>query len=294
MAMPTPQTVTGVAQGRHRRSWRSAKTARRRSSSICRRTRSSGSSREIAALGTVPPEVGEQVLDELHQIGRRRRRTSRRRRRSGAPAADQDARPRSVAPHPRSRRAVVPHERRVRLAREGQPAAAVEVLPRRASADDRADPGAPQRRQRRAAARRSCPTTCAPTCCCAWPASRTSPPDVIARISSVIEQRLRGLGGPTPRAARRRARGGRAVQPPRSQRQPAGARADRERRRRTWRSSIRNLMFVFDDLVAHRGHRHPRDRQPRRQEGADDRAQGRERGHPRSASSRTCRSAPPT
>jgi flagellar motor switch protein FliG len=47
------------------------------------------------------------------------------------------------------------------------------------------------------------------------------PPDVVARVSSVIEQKLRGLGGPSREQRGRRARGGRAVQLSRSPRQPA-------------------------------------------------------------------------
>ena len=51
----------------------------------------------------------------------------------------------------------------------------------------------------------------------------------------VIEQRLKTLGGPSARAARRRARRGRAVQPPRAHGQRAGARGDRSASGPTWR-----------------------------------------------------------
>ena len=63
-----------------------------------------------------------------------------------------------------------------------------------------------------------------------------------------------GARRPRPRAARRRARRRRAVQPPRSRRQPAGARAI-ETESPDLAVSIRNLMFVFDDLLARRGQR---------------------------------------
>jgi flagellar motor switch protein FliG len=74
------------------------------------------------------------------------------------------------------------------------------------------------------------------------------PPDVIARVSSVIEQRLRGLGG-----ARREQRGGvRAVAElvnclDRGMSRPALERL--EALSPEVASSIRNLMFVFDDLL---------------------------------------------
>ena len=56
--------------------------------------------------------------------------------------------------------------------------------------------------------------------------------------------------------------------------------------------SIRNLMFVFDDLlhVDDNGMREIVQRADKK--ALTRRAQGRERGHPRRASSRTCRSAP--
>ena len=74
------------------------------------------------------------------------------------------------------------------------------------------------------------------------------PPDVIARVSSVIEQRLRGLG-----ATRREQRGGvRAVAElfnclDRGVSRPALERL--ESISPEMAASIRNLMFVFDDLV---------------------------------------------
>lgn len=74
------------------------------------------------------------------------------------------------------------------------------------------------------------------------------PPDVIARISSVIEQRLRGLGGPS-----REQRGGvRAVAElfnclDRGIRSPALDKI--EELSPDTAAAIRNLMFVFEDLV---------------------------------------------
>jgi flagellar motor switch protein FliG len=74
------------------------------------------------------------------------------------------------------------------------------------------------------------------------------PPDVIARIATVIEQRLRGLGGPS-----REQRGGvRAVAElfnclDRGIRSPALARL--ESMAPDTAAAIRNLMFVFDDIV---------------------------------------------
>jgi flagellar motor switch protein FliG len=74
------------------------------------------------------------------------------------------------------------------------------------------------------------------------------PPDVIARVSTVIEQRLRGLGGQT-----REQRGGvRAVAElfnclDRSVSRPALERL--EALAPDTASAIRNLMFVFEDLV---------------------------------------------
>jgi flagellar motor switch protein FliG len=74
------------------------------------------------------------------------------------------------------------------------------------------------------------------------------PPDVIARISSVIEQRLRGLGGQT-----REQRGGvRAVAElfnclDRGVRSPALERL--EALAPETATAVRNLMFVFEDLV---------------------------------------------
>lgn len=74
------------------------------------------------------------------------------------------------------------------------------------------------------------------------------PPDVIARISSVIEQRLRGLGGPS-----REQRGGvRAVAElfnclDRGVRSPALEKL--EELAPDTAAAVRNLMFVFEDLV---------------------------------------------
>jgi flagellar motor switch protein FliG len=74
------------------------------------------------------------------------------------------------------------------------------------------------------------------------------PPDVVARISSVIEQRLRGLGGPS-----REQRGGvRAVAElfnclDRGIRSPALDKL--ESMAPDTATAIRNLMFVFEDLV---------------------------------------------
>ena len=74
--------------------------------------------REIAALGTVPPELGEQVLDEFHQMTSAAALQSRR---GGVDHArrllTKSLGPDHVAPHPRPRRQVVPHDRRVRVAR---------------------------------------------------------------------------------------------------------------------------------------------------------------------------------
>ena len=119
-------------------------------------------------------------------------------------------------------------------------------------------------------------------------------PDVITRISTVIEQRLKALGGPTPRAARRRPRRGRAA----STASIAASASRCSKRSRTQSPelavSIRNLMFVFDDLlhVDDNGMREIIQR-------ADKKAltvalKGAQRGHPRRGSSRTCRSAPRT
>ena len=116
-------------------------------------------------------------------------------------------------------------------------------------------------------------------------------PDVVSRISSVIELRLKALGGP-------------------SREQHGGVRAVAELFNRLERTvstpvleaieeqrpelavSIRNLMFVFDDLlhVDDNGMREIIQRADKK--GAHHRAQGRERRDPRSASSPTCRSAP--
>jgi flagellar motor switch protein FliG len=74
------------------------------------------------------------------------------------------------------------------------------------------------------------------------------PPDIIARISTVIEQKLRGLGGPS-----REQRGGvRAVAEifnclDRRVSRPALERL--EAASPDTANAIRNLMFVFDDLV---------------------------------------------
>ena len=74
------------------------------------------------------------------------------------------------------------------------------------------------------------------------------PPDVIARIATVIEQRLRGLGGPS-----REQRGGvRAVAElfnclDRGIRSPALSKL--EAMAPDTAAAIRNLMFVFDDIV---------------------------------------------
>jgi flagellar motor switch protein FliG len=74
------------------------------------------------------------------------------------------------------------------------------------------------------------------------------PPDVIARISGVIEQRLRGLGGPT-----REQRGGvRAVAELFNCLERGVSRPTLERIEMIapdTATSIRNLMFVFEDLV---------------------------------------------
>ena len=59
-------------------------------------------------------------------------------------------------------------------------------------------------------------------------------PDVIARISTVIEQRLQDARRPDARAARRRPRGRRAVQPPRARRQPARCSRRSRRSRPNW------------------------------------------------------------
>ena len=84
-----------------------------------------------------------------------------RRRRARAPAArSKSLGPDAVAAHPRSRACSRSSSTAgFVVAREGRPAAALEVHPRRASADDRADPRAPERRQRRAARQRCCPTS---------------------------------------------------------------------------------------------------------------------------------------
>ena len=74
-------------------------------------------------------------------------------------------------------------------------------------------------------------------------------PDVVSRISEVIDLRLKTLGGPIARAARRRPCRGGAVQPARADREHAGARGDRRATRPDLAVSIRNLMFVFDDLL---------------------------------------------
>ncbi len=60
-------------------------------------------------------------------------------------------------------------------------------------------------------------------------------PDVVSRISTVIEQRLQHARRPEPRAARRRARGGRAVQPPRADRQRARCSRRSRRSGPSWR-----------------------------------------------------------
>ena len=55
--------------------------------------------------------------------------------------------------------------------------------------------------------------------------------------------------------------------------------------------SIRNLMFVFDDLVQRGRHRHPRDRSARRQEGAHLALKGASEEIRAALLRRTCRSA---
>ena len=187
---------------------------------------------------------------------------------------------------------VAAHDGGLCVARARQSRAALEVLPGRAPADDGAHPGAPAIRTAPRSCSSSCPTRCGPTCCCAWRASarfrRTS-----SRASpSVIEQRAARPRRPEPRAARRRARRRGALQLPGSPRQPARARAPRGASRRTRRRPIRNLMFVFDDLVNIEETGIREIVNARRQEDADHRAQGRERSDPAALLQRTCPSAP--
>ena len=118
-------------------------------------------------------------------------------------------------------------------------------------------------------------------------------PEVITRISSVIEQRLKSLGGQHARVVRRRARRGRTAQPHRPQRQPAGARGHR-----VAVAGPGGLDPQPDVRVrrpaARRRQRAARDHPARRQEGADGGAQGHVARTSATASSRTCPSAPST
>ncbi len=117
------------------------------------------------------------------------------------------------------------------------------------------------------------------------------PPDVIARVSSRHRAAAAQPRRPLARAARRRARGRGALQLSRSQREPAGARADRSALARHGGGDPQSDVRLRRP-GRRRRERHPRNRQSRRQEDADRRAQGRERADSRSGSSRTCRSAP--
>ena len=78
----------------------------------------------------------------------------------------------------------------------------------------------------------SCRPKSGPTFRCAWPKLEQISPDVVRRIAEILEQRLTSLGQVTRAVFRRRAGGGRDVQPSRSQLGTGAARADRGKRRR--------------------------------------------------------------
>ena len=129
----------------------------------------------------------------------------------------------------------------------GRPRAAVEVHPRRAPADDRADPGAPE------PGHAAQLVTLLPDDLRADVLTRMASlddisPDVVTRISTVIEQRLQTLGGPS----REQHGGVRAVAElfNRLERNVSAPVLEAiETQRPELAVSIRNLMFVFDDLV---------------------------------------------
>src|SRR5688572_7608606 len=100
--------------------------------------------KEMAALGAIAPTQSQEVLEEFHQLL--------------VAAARPRARRRDGAARHGSHRPLAAVDGGVHLAREGGSGAALQVHPRRASADHRPHPGAPEfdggRRADHAAARR--------------------------------------------------------------------------------------------------------------------------------------------
>ena len=191
--------------------------------------------KEIAALGPVASETGERVLEEFHQLTAGGELRHARRRGLRAPPAAALVRQGGRVPDPRPRRAVVQDDRGLRDAGENRSAAAVEVHPGRAPADDRVDSRAPERRQcrpaRLAAARRA-------------PGGRPRADGQSGRdLAGSHHADFRGHRAAVedgrraqPRAAWRHPRRRRVVQPARSLGQPVGARRRSRADRRSWRS----------------------------------------------------------
>ena len=124
--------------------------------------------REIAAIGSVSPELGEQVLSELNTSATGIARAAGRHGSSSTTAVE-STRAGAGPPSARTRRRVSPHRGGFRLDRTSESRAVVEILPRRTPADHRADPGAPECQQRGSSSSSSCRMICGRTCCCGWP-----------------------------------------------------------------------------------------------------------------------------
>jgi flagellar motor switch protein FliG len=202
--------------------------------------------REIAAMGAVPPELGEQVLTELS--------TSAAAPRAGLGGVEQARRILSKSLGPEQSRRIV--DRIVQSLNTSAGFASLE----RANPEQLSKFFLGEHPQTTALILAHLPTAVAAQLLEQLPDDMRAdvllrmaslgeiPPDVIARISSVIEQRLRGLGGQT-----REQRGGvRAVAElfnclDRGVRSPALEKL--EALAPETATAIRNLMFVFEDLV---------------------------------------------
>ena len=136
---------------------------------------------------------------------------------------------------------------RLHRAREGRPAAALEVHPGRAPADDRADPRAPEAGQRRAAGRRCCPTTLRADVLTRMASLDEISPEVITPHLVGDRAAAEDARRPQPRAARRRPRRRGAAST--GSIAASASRCSKRSRRDApdLAVSIRNLMFVFDD-----------------------------------------------
>ena len=191
--------------------------------------------REVAVVGQISPETGAATLEEFHTMWRASEYVTR-----GGVEYAQKLLIKTLGPDMARRvldRVVKSFESTVGVLepREGRPAAALEVRPQRAPADDRAASSRTSSRRRRRSSPTRCPTSCASRCITRMATLDEISPDVIDprlvghRAAAEVARRPRRSESHGRRPRRRR-----AVQPPRSRRQHRGARRPSRTSRRTW------------------------------------------------------------